>query len=498
VPPRPDRQPAGPAGPVGPQGPAGPAGVAAATAPLALSTAATPTLSIALASATSDGALRSADWNTFNGKVSPTDPRLSDQRVPVDGSVTTAKLSASGSTAGQVLTSTGTGVAWQTPAAGAGSGWSLTGNAGTTPATDFIGTTDNQALEFRVNNVRVLRLEPTVSGDPNVIGGASSNVITSGGGNTIGGGGANQVAGVQQSVIAGGFRNVITDDGTWATIAGGGSNAARGALSAIGGGDSNVAVGQRSTVPGGGFNRAFGDLSFAAGYGAQATHASSFVWSDNARPPGVLFFASSGINQFSVRATGGTPGAPAVRFVTAIDASGNPTAGVQLAPGAGSWSTLSDRAAKDHLAPADGRVILERLLSIPVQTWNYTGQDPSIRHMGPTAQDFAAAFGVGEDDTHITTVDADGVALAAIQGLYQVVQDKDARLTAQEQRISALEQQNAALEARLSAVEARVGAGRVQEASALGDPLAAGNLPLFGGLALAGWALRSRMRWPRR
>ena len=52
-----------------------------------------------------------------------------------------------------------------------------------------------------------------------------------------------------------------------------------------------------------------------------------------------------------------------------------------------------------------------------MQTWNLKSQDPAIRHIGPMAQDFYAAFNVGEDDKHINSVDADGVALAAIQGL---------------------------------------------------------------------------------
>jgi hypothetical protein len=55
------------------------------------------------------------------------------------------------------------------------------------------------------------------------------------------------------------------------------------------------------------------------------------------------------------------------------------------------------------------------------------------------AQDFYAAFGVGEDETHISTVDADGVALAAIQGLYQSLQEKDARIATLEARVAALE-----------------------------------------------------------
>jgi hypothetical protein len=55
------------------------------------------------------------------------------------------------------------------------------------------------------------------------------------------------------------------------------------------------------------------------------------------------------------------------------------------------------------------------------------------------AQDFYAAFGLGEDDKHINTVDPDGVALAAIQGLYELVQEKDAKISALEARLEAME-----------------------------------------------------------
>jgi trimeric autotransporter adhesin len=66
----------------------------------------------------------------------------------------------------------------------------------------------------------------------------------------------------------------------------------------------------------------------------------------------------------------------------------------------------------------DPRAVLRRVAGIPLFTWSYKSQSPAVRHIGPTAQDFRAAFGVGEDARHISTVDADGVALAAIQGLY--------------------------------------------------------------------------------
>ena len=119
---------------------------------------------------------------------------------------------------------------------------------------------------------------------------------------------------------------------------------------------------------------------------------------------------------------------------------GNTTNGVELSPGSGSWSSLSDREVKANMTPVDESLILLLLAELSISTWNYTGQDPSVRHIGPMAQDFYAAFGVGEDDRHISTVDADGVVLAAIQGLYQLVQEKNAQIVALEARVAALEQ----------------------------------------------------------
>ncbi|MBS1251288.1 MAG: hypothetical protein MAG451_00320 [Anaerolineales bacterium] len=142
-----------------------------------------------------------------------------------------------------------------------------------------------------------------------------------------------------------------------------------------------------------------------------------------------------------MRATGG------VRFVSGISSTlGSPTAGVRLSSGANAWSVLSDRRAKTNILSVDGREVLDSLATVPVSTWNYKSQDPAIRHIGPMAQDFHAAFGLGEDDKHISTVDADGVSLAAIQGLYQIVKE-------QQTQIAALQQQNAKLEARLAALE---------------------------------------------
>ncbi len=104
-----------------------------------------------------------------------------------------------------------------------------------------------------------------------------------------------------------------------------------------------------------------------------------------------------------------------------------------------SFNPTSDRHAKAQFAAVDARQVLERLASISIQTWKFTNDTAQTRHIGPMAQDFHAAFGVGGDDKHIATVDADGVALAAIQGLNEVVKEKDAKITRLEQRLAVLE-----------------------------------------------------------
>ena len=86
-----------------------------------------------------------------------------------------------------------------------------------------------------------------------------------------------------------------------------------------------------------------------------------------------------------------------------------------------------------------GDNVLERLAELPMATWNYKAQSKSVRHIGPTAQDFHTAFGVGDDDKHISTVDADGVALAAINGLNEVVKERDQKISALEKRVGELE-----------------------------------------------------------
>jgi len=94
----------------------------------------------------------------------------------------------------------------------------------------------------------------------------------------------------------------------------------------------------------------------------------------------------------------------------------------------GTLSYSSDRNLKEGFAPVEGASLLTKLNAIPMQTWKYKTERPGIRHLGPMAQDFRAAFGLGEDDKHISTVDEGGVALAAVQELYREGLKKDATI----------------------------------------------------------------------
>lgn len=220
----------------------------------------------------------------------------------------------------------------------AGVCWDTQGNAAV--AGDFLGTTNTQALVLRSNNASIMRLESAAGGSANVIGGSPSNAGPSSGtgvGATVAGGGSivspNRVAGNYSSVggglanvagnlgsldpatsqfamVGGGHNNVAS--GISSTIAGGEGNSATSVRATVGGGQGNSVVGDQATVPGGLNNYAGGLNSFAAGEGASVRDAAqagfafgdfgTFVWSDSADG---TTFASTGANQFLMRARGG-------------------------------------------------------------------------------------------------------------------------------------------------------------------------------------------------
>ena len=171
----------------------------------------------------------------------------------------------------------------------AGNFWQTTGNAGTDPVNgNFLGTTDNQPLELRVNSNRALRIEPNTNGAPNLIGGSSLNYMAPGViGSTIGGGGAvndsgfsftNSIA-ANYSVIGGGFLNAIQISGYAVTIGGGDRNMIQtnDTYSVIaGGGQNTIKSSSQESAIGGGLNNVIGMLSgsstIAGGRGNQCTN----------------------------------------------------------------------------------------------------------------------------------------------------------------------------------------------------------------------------------
>jgi hypothetical protein len=137
-------------------------------------------------------------------------------------------------------------------------------------------------------------------------------------------------------------------------------------------------------------------------------------------------------NSFTVRAAGGTT------FWSNMDT----TAGARLAPGGSAWLVVSDRNKKQDFRSLDGDQVLSRIRAMSIQEWSYIAQGSSIRHVGPTAQDFYAAFNLGTSDLTITTSDISGINMLAIQTLIE--------------RSERLKADNAALRAEIAALEARV------------------------------------------
>lgn len=324
----------------------------------------------------------------------------------------------------------------------------------------------------------------TVDEFDSFIGGGQQNVIAGlADHSVIGGGEFNQIIGALTgpavaSVIGGGQGNVIQTNVDFSFIGGGFGNTIQ----------SNTLY---AVIPGGSNNVAGGNGSFAAGTSAQAVNSGAFVWSDNSSPSP---FTSTAPNQFNVRASGGIQFVPGpgmsltisndddfvpgisvssteysghMRFRNALEiwpnnanggyldvrnTNGTQTIWMSGTNGNITCTTLSqtsDRNAKQDFAPISPSQILDRVVELPVSEWSYK-TDSATRHIGPVAQDFHEAFGLnGNDDKHITTVDESGVALAAIQGLNQKLEEQSAE-NAQ------LKRENDLLAKRLDELEAEV------------------------------------------
>jgi hypothetical protein len=265
------------------------------------------------------------------------------------------------------------------------------------------------------------------------IGGGDGNQITNGYLGVVVGGSSNQLSGGQSSFMGGGTNNTVTSayavavggeynsvsaevaaiaggeynnaSGIGTYIGGGGYNTASGEGAIVDGGFNSTASGIFATIPGGYVNSAAGTYSFAAGARASAAQTGTFVWSDGS--DGDTILTSSRAYQFLARASGG------VTFWTNAAS----TVGATLAPGSGTWASASDRNLKTDVANVDDDAVLEKVAALPISRWSYKSER-GVRHLGPMAQDFYAAFRIGEDDKHITSIDEDGVALTAIKALH--------------------------------------------------------------------------------
>lgn len=207
-----------------------------------------------------------------------------------------------------------------------------------------------------------------------------------------------------------------------------GSASLAGGTSAFANGSESVAMGLRVSAGGN------GSVVLGSDAVAQAAASGTFIFADRSTTTDIVGFAP---NEFIVRAAGG------VGFYTNAATS----TGVEMAANGSSWAPLSDVNAKENFRDVSGEEVLAKIARMSIQEWNYKAQDASLRHMGPTAQEFRAAFGLGDFPLRINTVDADGVALAAVKALEVRTRDLNDKLT----------RENDELRARLTRLEALLG-----------------------------------------
>jgi hypothetical protein len=210
--------------------------------------------------------------------------------------------------------------------------------------------------------------------------------------------GSNGAVAIGFGVTASGIQSTAIGNGTLAS----GQNAMAMGVNTVASGFAGTAMGQSTN--------ATGRNSTAMGYFVTASRTGAFVYGDQSTSAGLDAPAD---NSFTVRASGG------VNFYS----NSSRSAGVSLATGAGAWATVSDRNRKQDFREESGERALARIADMPIQSWSYLSQDPSIRHLGPVAQDFYEAFALGDDDKTITTSDISGVNMLAVQALEKRTRD---------------------------------------------------------------------------
>lgn len=124
------------------------------------------------------------------------------------------------------------------------------------------------------------------------------------------------------------------------------------------------------------------------------------------------------------------------------------TTGVYMNSGQSGWSAVCSRAVKENFMPVGGEWVLGRIRSLPITQWNYKGIDPSVKYIGPVAEDFWDAFQLGgTDNKGINSVCIEGVTLAGVKAL-------EARTHEMQEQIESLRAENQALKERMDRLEA--------------------------------------------
>lgn len=220
----------------------------------------------------------------------------------------------------------------------------------------------------------------------------------------------------------------------WGNVGATSANAASGTATTVAGGVNNEATGKYATVPGGQQNTASGDHATAAGQAAGADSANAFVWNDGAAyhdtdndgtedgfaaSEPVTGELATGAETFNVSARGGA------RIVTGSSSA------TYIESGSTGWSAASSSETKTDEQPVDPGEVLDGVQSLNIQKWRYRdtpvkGRGPM--HIGPMAEDWHSAFDIGGSDKHINSVNADGVAFAAIQALASRVEELERRV----------------------------------------------------------------------
>ncbi|TGE21719.1 hypothetical protein E5K00_15720 [Hymenobacter aquaticus] len=222
-------------------------------------------------------------------------------------------------------------------------------------------------------------------------------------------------------------------------------------------GSSTVSVGYSVAI--GLSNLVTGQFGTAIGKNARVAHQGAMTLGDASAGFSNDYVTSTTNNQMTMRFAGGYRLITSRRGNSPTTFETGPITGVELTAGAGSWTTLSDRRAKENFRPLDAEQVLRKVAALPITEWNYKSQPATQRHIGPMAQDFYQAFrldGIGRDTT-INTVDIDGVSMVAIQALEKrtaQLQQENEQLRAQlRHKDEQLAQQLRTLNERLAALE---------------------------------------------